>query len=110
MDDPGKLELFHQLLQTTMSQKRKSSLKQHGSNKRRSRQPPVEEVTFNFTDREAYLTGFHKRKLQRINHAKETAAKKEREDKLAARKQVSLKLSSDLLALTVEALAATRRA
>jgi len=36
-----------------------------------------------------YLTGFHKRKLHRQNVAREIAKKKEYEEKLEARKEVS---------------------
>ena len=56
--------------------------------KKRKPTPAIEEITFDFDAREDYLTGFHKRKLQRIKHAKEEAAKKEREDKITARKLV----------------------
>lgn len=48
----------------------------------------IEEITFDPSAREDYLSGFHKRKLQRIRHAKEEAAKREREEKLTARKIV----------------------
>ncbi|KAL8767525.1 MAG: hypothetical protein Q9203_006073 [Teloschistes exilis] len=54
--------------------------------KRRKGEPVIEEITFDFEDREEYLTGFHKRKLQRIKHAREEASKKEREERIAARK------------------------
>ena len=47
-----------------------------------------EEIKFDFSAREDYLTGFHKRKLQRIKHAQEQTAKKEREQKIADRKAV----------------------
>lgn len=56
--------------------------------KRRKGEPAIEEITFDFDDREDYLTGFHKRKLQRIKHAREEASKKEREERIAARKAV----------------------
>ena len=49
----------------------------------------IEEIAFDPSAREDYLTGFHKRKLQRIKHAKEEAAKREREEQLMARKIVS---------------------
>ena len=57
---------------------------------RKKRKPAsaIEEIPFDFTAREDYLTGFHKRKLQRMKHAKEEAAKKDREEKLTARKIV----------------------
>lgn len=48
----------------------------------------VEEIEFDFAAREEYLTGFHKRKLQRAKHAQEEATKKERLEKLDTRKQV----------------------
>ena len=56
--------------------------------KKRKSASAIEEISFDFNAREDYLTGFHKRKLARIKHAKEEAAKKDREDKLAARKIV----------------------
>ena len=56
--------------------------------KKRKVASAIEEITFDPSAREDYLSGFHKRKLQRINHAKEEAAKREREEKLAARKIV----------------------
>lgn len=58
--------------------------------KKRKAASAIEEISFDFSAREDYLTGFHKRKLQRIKHAKEEAAKKDREDKLVARKIVSV--------------------
>lgn len=60
--------------------------------KKRKSSSAIEEISFDFSAREDYLTGFHKRKLQRIKHAKEEAAKKDREDKLTARKIVCLTL------------------
>ncbi|KAL8958852.1 MAG: hypothetical protein Q9193_004166 [Seirophora villosa] len=66
--------------------KRKSSRPVAPVKKRRKGQPAIEEITFDFAAREEYLTGFHKRKLQRIKHAKEEALKREREEKVAARK------------------------
>ena len=49
---------------------------------------PVEEVLFDEAAREQYLTGFHKRKQQRIKHAQETVAKREREERIKERKEV----------------------
>ncbi|KAL8724709.1 MAG: hypothetical protein Q9166_007797 [cf. Caloplaca sp. 2 TL-2023] len=66
--------------------KRKSSRHVAPVKKRKKGEPVIEEITFNFDAREEYLTGFHKRKLQRIKHAKEEALKKEREEKVASRK------------------------
>ena len=60
--------------------------------KKRKTVSAIEEISFDFGAREDYLTGFHKRKLLRIKHAKEEAAKKDREDKLAARKIVCFNL------------------
>ena len=70
--------------------KRKSSKSIAPVRKRRKGEPQIEQITFDFGAREDYLTGFHKRKLQRIKHAKDEALKKEREDKVAARKAVCL--------------------
>lgn len=61
--------------------------------KKRKSTSAIEEISFDFSAREDYLTGFHKRKLLRIKNAKEEAAKKDREDKLAARKIVCFNLS-----------------
>ena len=61
--------------------------------KRRKIVSAIEEISFDSSAREDYLTGFHKRKLLRIKHAKEEAAKKDREDKLTARKIVCTDLS-----------------
>ncbi|KAI4167539.1 MAG: hypothetical protein LQ343_007137 [Gyalolechia ehrenbergii] len=66
--------------------KRKSNRTVAPVKKRRKGEPPLEEIRFDSDAREEYLTGFHKRKLQRIKHAKEEALKKEREEKVAARK------------------------
>ena len=48
----------------------------------------IEEISFDFAAREDYLTGFHKRKLQRVRVAQEDAAKKAKEAKLTARRIV----------------------
>lgn len=48
----------------------------------------LEEISFDPAAREEYLTGFHKRKQQRILHAKEQAIKKERDEKIKERKKV----------------------
>lgn len=47
-----------------------------------------EDITFDPSARQEYLTGFHKRKEQRKKHAQEIAGKLEKEEKLKARKQV----------------------
>ncbi|KAK4694957.1 ribosomal RNA-processing protein 17, partial [Lecanoromycetidae sp. Uapishka_2] len=64
--------------------------------KRRKVVPAIEEISFDTSAREDYLTGFHKRKVQRIKHAKEEAAKKNREEKLAARKTLREGRKADL--------------
>jgi hypothetical protein len=48
----------------------------------------TEEISFDPSAREEYLTGFHKRKLARIKHAQEENAKKEREERIRARAEV----------------------
>ena len=50
----------------------------------------VEEISFDEDARSQYLTGFHKRKQQRIKQAKEAAAQREREEKIKERQQVRL--------------------
>lgn len=62
--------------------------------KKRKAASTIEEIAFDSSAREEYLSGFHKRKLQRIKHAKEEAAKRDREEKLTARKIVRLALLS----------------
>ena len=58
------------------------------STKKRKVSSAIEEITFDSNARQDYLTGFHKRKLKRIQHAKEEAARKERQEKISARKTV----------------------
>jgi ribosomal RNA-processing protein 17 len=48
-----------------------------------------EKIEFDFSAREEYLTGFHKRKVARQKFAQDEAAKKEKEEKLRFRKEVS---------------------
>lgn len=59
-----------------------------------SKQP--DEITFDLSARQDYLTGFHKRKLARAEHAREAAAKKEREEKVAERRQMREQRKEDL--------------
>ncbi|EHK50512.1 uncharacterized protein TrAtP1_011034 [Trichoderma atroviride] len=54
----------------------------------RKRKYGVEQVSFDFDARNEYLTGFHKRKQQRIKQAQEEAAKKAREERIRTRKQL----------------------
>ncbi|KAF4455226.1 nucleolar protein 12 [Fusarium austroafricanum] len=56
--------------------------------KKRKTTSAVEEVNFDFDARHEYLTGFHKRKQQRIKNAQEEAAKRARQEKLEMRKQI----------------------
>ncbi|KDN62473.1 putative nucleolar protein 12 [Colletotrichum sublineola] len=58
--------------------------------KKRKATSAVEEVNFDFDARQDYLTGFHKRKLQRVKWAQEQAAKKAREEKIEMRKQLKV--------------------
>ncbi|KAM0345151.1 hypothetical protein ACHAPU_006786 [Fusarium lateritium] len=65
---------------------KKSVLPPHS--KKRKNVSAVEEVEFDFDARAEYLTGFHKRKQQRIKNAQEENAKRAREEKLEMRKQL----------------------
>ena len=78
--------------------------------KRRKTVSAIEEIKFDPNAREDYLTGFHKRKLQRIKHAQEEAAKREREDKIKARKTVRFPYHLSTGPLLIQMAAATRRA
>lgn len=51
-------------------------------------EPRVEEINFDSESRQEWLTGFHKRKVQRAKHAADNAAKQYKEDKKAMRKKV----------------------
>jgi ribosomal RNA-processing protein 17 len=57
--------------------------------KRRVDTSAVQEITFDPTARQEYLTGFHKRKQARIQNAKETAVRREKEERVKERRQVS---------------------
>lgn len=57
--------------------------------KRRKVEPTaVEEITFDLSARHEYLTGFHKRKVQRAKQAQEAAEKRAKAEKVEHRKQV----------------------
>ena len=58
------------------------------SKKRKTRESAIEEINFDFDKRSEYLTGFHKRKVQRSEQAKKEAVQKEREERIRMRKQV----------------------
>ncbi|KAF2221800.1 nucleolar protein 12-domain-containing protein [Elsinoe ampelina] len=55
---------------------------------KRRKVEPVEQVTFDPDARQEYLTGYHKRKVQRANHAREIAQKKDREEKIVNRREL----------------------
>jgi ribosomal RNA-processing protein 17 len=57
--------------------------------KKRKIDHKIEEIPFDFEARADYLTGFHKRKVQRATRAKEEAEKKAKEERIVIRKQVS---------------------
>lgn len=60
------------------------------SAKRRKLGPStVEEVVWDPVARHEYLTGFHKRKLQRVKQAQEAAERRARADKIEERRKVS---------------------
>ncbi|KAI1166393.1 nucleolar protein 12-domain-containing protein [Nemania serpens] len=56
--------------------------------RKRKRQHTIEEIKFDDTARAEYLTGFHKRKLQRAKNAQEQAAERARQEKIDARRQL----------------------
>ncbi|KAI0119217.1 nucleolar protein 12-domain-containing protein [Daldinia grandis] len=56
--------------------------------KKRKAQHAVEEIKFDNDARSDYLTGFHKRKLQRIKNAQEQAAERARQEKIEIRKKI----------------------
>ncbi|EXJ78967.1 hypothetical protein A1O3_08467 [Capronia epimyces CBS 606.96] len=65
--------------------------------KRRRTEPTVvQEITFDPTARQEYLTGFHKRKLQRAKHAQEIAEQKARAERVIARRKLREQRKADL--------------
>ncbi|CEJ94532.1 hypothetical protein VHEMI10056 [[Torrubiella] hemipterigena] len=56
--------------------------------KKRKTTSDIEEISFDNDARHEFLTGFHKRKQQRIKHAQDIAAKRARQEKLDTRKQI----------------------
>lgn len=56
--------------------------------KRRKVASAVEEINFDPAARQDYLTGFHKRKLQRIKLAQEHAQERAREERREERRKV----------------------
>jgi len=63
----------------------------------------VQEITFDFAAREEYLTGFHKRKQLRIQHAQDLAAKKEKDERDRQRRELR-KLRRDEVEAKVKAI------
>jgi ribosomal RNA-processing protein 17 len=58
--------------------------------KKRKTEHKIEQISFDNNARADYLTGFHKRKVQRAKQAQLEAQKREREEKIQMRKQVSI--------------------
>ncbi|KAI0446592.1 nucleolar protein 12-domain-containing protein [Xylaria telfairii] len=56
--------------------------------KKRKRQHAIEEIKFDDEARVEYLTGFHKRKLQRAKYAQDQAAEQARQEKVQTRRQI----------------------
>jgi ribosomal RNA-processing protein 17 len=56
--------------------------------KKRKIDHKIEEISFDTSAREDYLTGFHKRKVARAKQAQLEAAKKAKEERIVIRKQV----------------------
>ena len=56
--------------------------------RRRVEAPALEEISFDNAARQEYLTGFHKRKLQRAKDAHEAAQRKARLERVGERKKV----------------------
>ncbi|PYH93489.1 hypothetical protein BO71DRAFT_484566 [Aspergillus ellipticus CBS 707.79] len=63
--------------------------------KRRKVAPKVEEINFDSADRQQFLTGFRRRKQQRIKHAQEVAIEKARELKRVERKRIREERTAD---------------
>ncbi len=53
----------------------------------------MEEITFDPAARHEFLTGFHKRKLQRAKHAQEAAEKRARAERIVERKKANFPIS-----------------
>ena len=71
-----------------MPPKRRTAVRSSPSSAASGHGERPEVITFDRDARRDYLTGFHKRKLQRVKQAKAVAANIERQAKLDARKQV----------------------
>ncbi|KAK5733197.1 hypothetical protein LTR17_009939 [Elasticomyces elasticus] len=64
--------------------------------KRRLNVPQPAELTFDPNARQEYLTGFHKRKVARKENARETAIKRDKEERVVQRKQMRDQRKKDL--------------
>ncbi|QSZ29824.1 hypothetical protein DSL72_004342 [Monilinia vaccinii-corymbosi] len=64
--------------------------------KRRKFDHKIEEINFDLSAREDYLTGFHKRKVQRSKRAQEEAEKKARAERILMRKQLREERKAEL--------------
>lgn len=71
---------FHALLPTTRENMAPAT--------KRRKLNQLEEITFDPAARQEYLTGFHKRKQERIQNARDAAVKRAREDKIKERRRV----------------------
>ncbi len=60
------------------------------SKRRKTESTAIQEITFDISARQDYLTGFHKRKLQRAKHAQEIAEKKARAERIEERRKACL--------------------
>lgn len=63
--------------------------------KRKLKTSAVEEVTFDYNARQEYLTGFHKRKVERQKIRQDLAKRRAREERIEGRKKVSCVLCMD---------------
>ncbi|KFY22855.1 hypothetical protein V493_06286 [Pseudogymnoascus sp. VKM F-4281 (FW-2241)] len=64
--------------------------------KKRKRTAAIEEISFDFDARADYLTGFHKRKVERIKRAQAENEKKAKEERILQRKQLREERTQEL--------------
>ncbi|KAI1934683.1 hypothetical protein LOZ66_005843 [Ophidiomyces ophidiicola] len=64
--------------------------------RRKLRVAPVEEILFDNESRHDYLTGFHKRKVQRAKHAQEAAEKKAKDERREHRRKIREERQAEL--------------
>lgn len=58
--------------------------------RRKTDSKAIEEINFDPDARQDYLSGFHKRKLQRAKHAQQVAEKKARQERIEQRRKACL--------------------